>query len=155
MGHLVQDAGGRMVFDYSENWLNKPGATPLSQALPQRRIRFNRNECRGCFAGTENSEIRLAPLYDIVGTVYYPEVSRDMAMKIGGEYSAEKLTARNFEQLAEEAGLGKPLVRARVPEMAERVIATLEKTETTHPDAEKVAALIRQRSKRIRDRFRN
>jgi len=34
VGHLVQDAGGRMVFDYVERWLNKPGATPLSQSLP-------------------------------------------------------------------------------------------------------------------------
>jgi serine/threonine-protein kinase HipA len=99
--------------------------------------------------GTENLEIRLAPLYDIVSTVYYPELSHDMAMKIGGEYSSEKVTARNFEQLAEEAGLGKPLVRARVPEMAERVIAALGKIEITHPDAEKVAALIRQRSEKI------
>jgi serine/threonine protein kinase HipA of HipAB toxin-antitoxin module len=31
----------------------------------------------------ENSspEIRLSPLYDIVSTVYYPELSRDMAME--------------------------------------------------------------------------
>jgi serine/threonine-protein kinase HipA len=105
--------------------------------------------------GTENPETRLAPLYDIVSTVYYPELSRDMAMKIGGEYSSEKVTARNFEQLAGEAGLGKTLVRARVPEMAERVIAALGKLEITHPDAEKVAALIRQRSEKIRDGFRN
>jgi serine/threonine-protein kinase HipA len=105
--------------------------------------------------GTENLEIRLAPLYDIVSTVYYPELSRDMAMKIGGEYSSEKVTARNFEKLAEEAGLGKPLVRARVPEMAERIIAALGKIEITHPDAEKVAALIRQRSEKILDRSRN
>ena len=104
--------------------------------------------------GTENLEIRLAPLYDIVSTVYYPELSRDMAMKIGGEYSSEKVTARNFEQLAEEAGLGKALVRARVPEMAERIVAALGKIEITHPDAEKVAALIRQRSEKILDRFR-
>ena len=40
------------------------------------------------------------------------------------------MTARNFEQLAEEAGLGKPLVRARVPEMAEKVIASLGKVES-------------------------
>lgn len=51
VGHLVQDAGGRMVFDYVESWLNKPGATPLSQSLPLRTRRFNRNECRGYFAG--------------------------------------------------------------------------------------------------------
>jgi serine/threonine-protein kinase HipA len=105
--------------------------------------------------GTENLETRLAPLYDIVSTVYYPELSRDMAMKIGGEYASEKVTAINFEQLAEDAGLGKPLVRAHVPEVAERVIAALGKVEITHPDAEKVAVLIRQRSEKIRDGFRN
>ena len=105
--------------------------------------------------GTANLEIRLSPLYDIVSTVYYPELSRDMAMKIGGEYSSEKVTAKNFQQLAEEAGLGKPLVRARVPQMAERVIAALGKVEITHPVAEKVAGLIRQRSEKVRDGFRN
>lgn len=104
--------------------------------------------------GTETPEIRLAPLYDIVCTVYYPELSRDMAMKIGGEYSSEKVTAGNFERLAEEAGLAKPLVRARVPEMAERVIAALGKLEITHPDTDKVAAVIRQRSEKVRNSFR-
>ena len=98
--------------------------------------------------GTENLEIRLAPLYDIVSTVYYPELSQDMAMRIGGEYSSEKVTAKNFEQLAEEAGLGKPLVRGRVVEVSERLIATLPKLETADPVAQKVAALIRQRSEK-------
>jgi serine/threonine-protein kinase HipA len=105
-------------------------------------------------AGTGSLEIRLAPLYDVVSTLYYPELSRDMAMKIGGEYSSEKVTAKNFEQLAEEAGLGKPLVRARVPEVAERVIAGLAEVEIAHPAAEKVARLIRKRSERVRDGFR-
>jgi serine/threonine-protein kinase HipA len=105
-------------------------------------------------AGTANPETRLAPLYDVVSTVYYPELSRDMAMKIGGEYSSERVTARNFEQLAEEAGLGKPLVRSRVADMAERVIAALAQVEIAHPVAEKVAGLIRRRSERVRDSFR-
>jgi serine/threonine-protein kinase HipA len=106
-------------------------------------------------AGTANLETRLAPLYDVVSTLYYPELSRDMAMKIGGEYSSEKVTARNFEQLAEEAGLGKPLVRGRVAEMAERVIAGLAKVPIAHPVAEKGAGLIRQRSEKVRDSFRS
>jgi len=104
---------------------------------------------------TADLEIRLAPLYDVVSTLYYPEISRDMAMKIGGEYSSEKVTARNFEHLAEEAGLGKPLVRTRVPQMAERVIAALAKVEIAHPVAEKVAGLIRQRSEKVQDGFRH
>jgi serine/threonine-protein kinase HipA len=91
-------------------------------------------------------EIRLAPLYDILCTLYYPELAAEMAMKIGGEYSSQKLTAKNFEQLAEEAGLGKALVRARVPEVAERVIAALSKVKRAHPAAKKVAAIVRQRA---------
>ena len=102
-------------------------------------------------ARTENLVIGLAPLYDLVSTVYYPELSPDMAMKIGGEYSSSKVMAKNFDQLAEEAGLGKPLVRARVPQMAERVIAALAKVEITHPVAERVAGLIQQRSEKLRD----
>jgi serine/threonine-protein kinase HipA len=100
-------------------------------------------------AGTESLEIRLSPLYDVVSTVYYPELSRDMAMRIGGEFSSEKVTAKNFEQLAEEAGLGKPLARGRVAELSEKVIDTLPRVEIAHPAAEKVAALIRQRSEKV------
>jgi serine/threonine-protein kinase HipA len=104
--------------------------------------------------GTENLEIRFSPLYDVVSTVCYPELSRDMAMRIGDEYSSEKVTPRNFEQLAEQAGLGKPLVRGRVAELSERVIATIPKVEIANPGAKKVAALIRQRSETAMSRFR-
>jgi serine/threonine-protein kinase HipA len=105
--------------------------------------------------GTANQEVRLAPLYDIVSMVYYPELSRDMAMKIGGEYSSEKVMPKNFEQFAEEAGLGKPLVRRRVPDLAETVIASLGKVEVSHPVAEAVAALIRKRCEIAQNRFRS
>jgi len=105
--------------------------------------------------GTANLDTRLAPLYDVVNTLYYPELSRDMAMKIGSEYSSENVAARNFEQLAEEAGLGKPLVRSRVAEIAERVVAGLAKVDVAHPVAEKVAGLIRRRSEKVRDSFRS
>ena len=57
-------------------------------------------------------------------------------MKIGGEYSSDKVTPKNFEQLAEEAGLAKPMVRNRVPELAETVVANLDKAGTDQPVAE-------------------
>lgn len=107
--------------------------------------------CRG--VGTENPIVRLAPLYDVVSTLYCPELSPDMAMKIGGQYSSENVTPGNFEQMAEEAGLGRPLVRVRVPQMAERVLGAVEKVKITHPGAEKVASLIRQRSEKVLDTF--
>lgn len=105
-------------------------------------------------AGTQDMQIRLSPLYDVVSTVYYPELSRDMAMRIGDEYSSEKVTPGNFEQLAEQTGLGKALARSRVPEVVEKVIDSLGKVEIANPVTEKIAALIRQRAEGARDSFK-
>lgn len=105
--------------------------------------------------GTGNPQVRLAPLYDVVSTIYYPELSRDMAMKIGGEYSSEEVSPANFERLAEEAGLARPIVRRRMPELAEIVVATLDKVEIASPVGTAVAALIRKRCENVQNRFRN
>ena len=96
--------------------------------------------------GAGEPDIQLSPLYDVVSTVYYSELSRDMAMRIGEEYSSEKVTLRDFEKLADDAKLGKPLVRARLTEVTERVRDALPKVPVTDPVAEKVADLIRRRS---------
>ena len=90
-----------------------------------------------------NLETRLAPLYDVVSTCYYPELTRELAMKIGGEYSSDKVSKANFEQLAEDAGLAKPLVRRRVPEIAGEILLNLDKTGIEHPVAEALAGQIR------------
>lgn len=107
--------------------------------------------------GTANQEIRFAPLYDIVSTTYYPELSQEMAMKIGDEYSSDHVRPRDFEKLAEETGLAKPIVRKRVPEMAEAMLAVIEAAERqiAHPVTEAVAALIRKRCERVQHNFRS
>jgi serine/threonine-protein kinase HipA len=105
--------------------------------------------------GTPNQEIRFAPLYDLVSTRYYRELSQDMAMKIGGEYSSEKVMPKDFERLAEEAGLGKPFVRSRVPELAETILASLGRIEIAGAVSEGIAALIRKRCESVQNRFRN
>jgi serine/threonine-protein kinase HipA len=87
----------------------------------------------------------LAPLYDVVSTASYPELSANMAMKLGGEYSSDRVAVKHFELLAGEADLGKPLVRSRVREVSERVLAAIPKVKATRPAAKKVAALVRQR----------
>jgi serine/threonine-protein kinase HipA len=101
-------------------------------------------------AGAAEMNFRLSPLYDIVSTVYYPELSHDMAMKIGGEYSSENVTLKDFEDLAVEAGLGKPLVKRRVSEFANIVIDALPRVMIAHPAADKMSALIRKRAERMR-----
>ena len=69
-------------------------------------------------AGTANQETRLTPLYDVISNAYDPELSNEMAMKIGDEYKSHRVAPRDFDKLAEQTGLAKPLVRRRVPELA-------------------------------------
>jgi serine/threonine-protein kinase HipA len=106
-------------------------------------------------AGTENQEIRLAPLYDLVSTIYYPELSRNMAMKIGGEYSSDRVTPRDFERLTEEALLAKPIVKRRVQELADTVLDALAKVHIADPVEEAVVALIRERCENVKNSLRN
>src|ERR1700678_958366 len=51
VGNLVQDEHGQITFDYAETWLKHPAAIALSHSLPLTKKHFNRNECRGFFAG--------------------------------------------------------------------------------------------------------
>jgi len=101
-----------------------------------------------------DKEIRLAPLYDAISTIYYPELNTDMAMRIGREYSSDKVTPKDFEQLAGDAGLAKPLVRRRVPELATAAIEALDKINITEKVSHEVAGLIRKRCTRAREEFR-
>jgi serine/threonine-protein kinase HipA len=96
--------------------------------------------------GTGRIETRLAPLYDIVCTVAYPVLSDEMAMKIGDQYSSERVTPKDFEKLAEEAGLGKPLVKRRISELAEDLLEALPVIDAGKPAAEKAASILRRRA---------
>ncbi|MCK5554999.1 MAG: type II toxin-antitoxin system HipA family toxin [Alphaproteobacteria bacterium] len=95
-------------------------------------------------------QTRIAPLYDILCTAYYPELSAKMAMKLGGEDKAEKLLPRHFEKLAEDAGLGKALVKKRVIELADIVLHTLESIKTPHSTIADLPDFIRKRCRIIK-----
>jgi serine/threonine-protein kinase HipA len=88
---------------------------------------------------------RLAPLYDLISTVYYPELSPKIAMKIGGENSGDRISPTHFEQLAEEAGLGKSMTKRRVLELAQAILSTLPSIPGDHPVRVAVAKLIQDR----------
>lgn len=71
---------------------------------------------------------RLAPLYDLLSTVMYPELSAKFAMKVGTQARLEDLDAGSWTDFAKKAGLGFPLVRRRVGELA---VGVAEATATT------------------------
>jgi len=100
-------------------------------------------------------QTRLAPLYDLVSTVYYPELSSKMAMKLGGEYSSERISPKHFERLAEEAGLAKPMTKRRVVELAETILSTLPTVTTDHPVTASVAKLLQSRCQRTAKGFKS
>jgi serine/threonine-protein kinase HipA len=101
------------------------------------------------------SQTRLAPLYDVLSTAYYPDLSKKMAMKIGGEYASEKVGPKNFDQLANEAGLAKPMVKRRVREVAETVLSKTPELITGHQTIQAVAALIQNRCTKALEKFRS
>ena len=66
---------------------------------------------------------RLAPLYDLLSTVAWPELSPRLAMRIGRRATLAEMNARAWSAFAAGGGLGMPLVRRRVAELTERVRA--------------------------------
>src|SRR5580704_608962 len=83
VGQLIQDDGGQMVFEYIEGWLNRSGATPLSQSLPLRKERFKPTECRGFFAGILPEESKREIIAGNLGIS--PRNDYAMLEQIGGE----------------------------------------------------------------------
>jgi serine/threonine-protein kinase HipA len=65
---------------------------------------------------------RLAPLYDLLATVAYPEVSPKLAMRIGKRATLSEIDAKAWSAFATDAGLGLPLIRRRVSEVSQAVI---------------------------------
>ena len=97
-------------------------------------------------------QVRLAPLYDLLCTTYYPELSKKMAMKIGGEYESDRLFASHFEKLAREVGLSPLLVKERVIELAKSVLSALQKVQQVEPKISDLRDLIASRCRLILER---
>ncbi len=68
----------------------------------------------------------LAPLYDLVSTVVWPELSNRFAMKYGGARTLEAMSAGSFERFAADAGVDYEMVRVRGLSLCERIMHGLE-----------------------------
>jgi serine/threonine-protein kinase HipA len=104
---------------------------------------------------TKAGKTSFAPLYDLICTAYYPDLSQKMAMKIGGEYESTKIYLRHFDRLAEEAGLNKPTVRRRIQSLAKSIQAKLPAITPEHVIGKGVATLIHSRCDRALEWFEN
>lgn len=65
----------------------------------------------------------LAPLYDLLATVAYPDISPKLAMKIGKRATLGEVDLKGWTAFATDTGLGLPLIRRRVQELSDSVLA--------------------------------
>lgn len=64
---------------------------------------------------------RLAPLYDLLATVAYADISQKFAMKIGKQATLEELDTNSWSVFATDTGLGLPLIRRRILELCHTI----------------------------------
>lgn len=72
-------------------------------------------------SGTE-----LAPLYDLLATIAYPDLSQRYAMKIAKRRTLEDITATDWAKFASEIEMRPPYVRRRVGEMAQTIVESID-----------------------------
>ena len=101
-----------------------------------------------------------APLYDVLSTAVYSDLSDKMAMKIGSKYRFDELHARHWVQMAESAQLGAPQLKRRVleiagelPHLAKELQAQFESKGWSHPIIAKIVTLIEERCAITSNRF--
>lgn len=101
----------------------------------------------------QGGQRRLAPFYDLVCTLAWPELSKTPAMKIGGSPSLDVFTAAPWQKMAKEARLGWPMIRERMEALCAQIIDTLRgsamREAMTGEMEARVAALARDRAQAL------
>lgn len=74
----------------------------------------------------KREDYRLSPLYDLLSTRVYGKLSQKFAMRVGGQYRSDWVLKKNWERLAEEAGVGDKAVFELCRELGEKAPAAAE-----------------------------
>jgi serine/threonine-protein kinase HipA len=61
--------------------------------------------------------IRLAPFYDLVSTMVYPELSAKLSMRMGNEYRPDRIKSSELERFARDIGVRPRLVENSLSEL--------------------------------------
>ena len=69
----------------------------------------------------------LAPIYDVMSTAVYPQLSRVNAMTIGGAKTFGDVSRGSFAAMAESVGMSPELVLSRLDAMAKKIPSAAEK----------------------------
>lgn len=66
--------------------------------------------------------LEMAPLYDLLATVAYPDLSPKLAMKIAGRATLDALKVTDWARFADESGVSQAFVKHRAKALADRVL---------------------------------
>ena len=107
----------------------------------------------------DTADAVLAPAYDVLSTVAYHKshnLTRKMAMDIGGEYRPDYVESRHLDRLLNDAGLGVAAARRRLrahaaaaPAAARAVRAQLVADGWDKPVLERIVAIVVRRAARL------
>jgi serine/threonine-protein kinase HipA len=104
----------------------------------------------------QSSSVSLAPFYDLLSTVAYPDLSADLAMKIAKRATMEEIGPTTWTAFAADIGLAASFVRRRVRELSDAVSGhvlslpgSAALAELDAPALKEVAALISSRAERL------
>jgi serine/threonine-protein kinase HipA len=90
-------------------------------------------------------ERRLSPYYDLVSTIAWPGLSKNLAMKIGGCKSVNAFTIGDWHTMAKKTGLGWPMIRERMAESCHSVLGELDEVQAqTKGHSESMVTLLHE-----------
>lgn len=93
---------------------------------------------------------QLAPFYDLVCTLAWPELSSTPAMKIGDCKSLDVFTSEPWQKMAAESRLGWPMIRERIRSLCKIVLQHLQtssaQSQTRDEMEQRLALLIQNRA---------
>jgi len=72
---------------------------------------------------------RMAPLYDLVCTMAWPELSTTLSMKIGSASTLAEVSPEHFKQLCDQAKLGWPMVCERIKTLCRQILDATQETD--------------------------
>lgn len=103
---------------------------------------------------------QLAPLYDLLSTIAYPDLSQRFAMKIGGRRTLEEIYPADLDKFAKDIEIRAPFVRRRIREIAEAIIeesgsvvSTLALPSDRQTRLHEISGAVIGRAKLLRDRL--
>ncbi len=95
----------------------------------------------------ERGQVRFAPLYDLVCTAMFPNLSTRMAMRIGRETNSMRVSIADLERMAKDAGLARPLAIQSVRKLVATIRGNIASVAAREPRFAHVATHVAERAR--------